>query len=50
MSRVFLVVTNESYHFGTVQKAFWEESDAEKWIENQSEDNHYYRVERMEVE
>lgn len=50
MNHVYLVVRNESYHFGTVEAVFRIESDAEAWIDENETETDQYRVERWDVE
>lgn len=50
MKYVYLVVRNESYHYGTVEGVFREDSDAEAWIDENETSTDQYRVERREVE
>lgn len=48
--KVYLVVRNESFHYGTVEGVFSSESDAEAWIDENEVTTDQYRVERWDVE
>lgn len=49
MTYVYLVVRNESYHYGAPVWAFGSMSDAEAWIDDNTDDIDEYRVEQFEV-
>jgi hypothetical protein len=50
VTHVYLVVRNESYHYGTVEGVFGSNSDAEAWIDENETTTDQYRVERRDVE
>jgi hypothetical protein len=47
---VYLVVTHEFYHYGSVQGVFASEAAADTWIEAQAGDGFTYRIDEREVQ